>query len=122
MARGGRIIWLNGAFGVGKSTVAERLVERPRSATVVDPELDEIIGGLRGDAVAVHHFTLVADEQVVAKRLRGRCGDVAWARQRIARCVGALSRSEFAEHLDADHATPMELADRIACRVQAVAS
>jgi predicted kinase len=32
------VIWLNGAFGVGKTTVAELLVERIGGATVIDPE------------------------------------------------------------------------------------
>ena len=33
------VIWLNGAFGVGKTTVAELLLERIEGAAVVDPEL-----------------------------------------------------------------------------------
>ena len=32
------VLWLNGAFGVGKSTVAELLRRRLRDAIVVDPE------------------------------------------------------------------------------------
>jgi AAA domain len=32
------IVWINGPFGVGKSTVAELLAERWPSATVFDPE------------------------------------------------------------------------------------
>ena len=32
------VIWVNGAFGVGKTTVAELLVERIDGATLVDPE------------------------------------------------------------------------------------
>ncbi len=33
------VIWLNGAFGVGKTTVAELLVEEIDGAALVDPEL-----------------------------------------------------------------------------------
>ena len=33
------VIWLNGAFGVGKTTVAEVLVEQVNGATLIDPEL-----------------------------------------------------------------------------------
>ena len=33
-----KIIWLNGAFGVGKTTVARELAERVRRATLFDPE------------------------------------------------------------------------------------
>ena len=32
------IVWLNGAFGVGKTSVARAIVERWRGATLVDPE------------------------------------------------------------------------------------
>jgi hypothetical protein len=32
------IVWINGPFGVGKSTMAELLVERWPQATVFDPE------------------------------------------------------------------------------------
>ncbi len=37
------VIWLNGAFGVGKTSVAELIVEQIDGATLVDPEL---VGGL----------------------------------------------------------------------------
>ena len=41
------VIWLNGAFGVGKTTVAELLVERVAGAILVDPELvGEMLRGL----------------------------------------------------------------------------
>ena len=33
------VIWLNGAFGVGKTTVAELLVERIEGGTLIDPEV-----------------------------------------------------------------------------------
>jgi len=35
----GVLIWLNGAFGAGKTTVASALGERLRDATIYDPEL-----------------------------------------------------------------------------------
>lgn len=34
-----RLVWINGAFGVGKTTVAEKLVERWPEAMLYDPEL-----------------------------------------------------------------------------------
>ena len=37
------VIWVNGAFGVGKTTIAELLVERIEGTTLIDPEL---VGGL----------------------------------------------------------------------------
>ena len=41
------VIWLNGAFGVGKTTVAELLVERIDGATLIDPEvIGEMLRGL----------------------------------------------------------------------------
>ncbi len=33
------VIWLNGAFGVGKTTVAERVVDRLHGAASIDPEV-----------------------------------------------------------------------------------
>ncbi len=33
------IIWLNGSFGVGKSTIAERLQSNMKEATIYDPEI-----------------------------------------------------------------------------------
>jgi predicted kinase len=42
-----RVVWLNGAFGIGKSTVAELLAERLGDAIVLDPEL--IGAGLRAE-------------------------------------------------------------------------
>ena len=48
------VIWLNGAFGVGKTSVARLLVERLEGATLVDPEklgflLQRLPGRARGD-------------------------------------------------------------------------
>lgn len=34
-----RVVWINGPFGAGKSTVAEKLVERWSGAILYDPEL-----------------------------------------------------------------------------------
>ena len=39
MAGAPDVIWVNGAFGVGKTAVAELLVEQIEDATLVDPEL-----------------------------------------------------------------------------------
>ncbi len=39
VARAPDVIWLNGAFGVGKTTVAELLVEPIDCATLIDPEV-----------------------------------------------------------------------------------
>ena len=33
------IVWINGAYGVGKTSVAKRLVARSRHAMLIDPEL-----------------------------------------------------------------------------------
>lgn len=48
------VIWLNGAFGVGKTSVARLLVERLEGATLVNPEklgflLQRLPGRARGD-------------------------------------------------------------------------
>lgn len=32
------IIWINGSFGVGKTTIAERLKDKIRESIIYDPE------------------------------------------------------------------------------------
>jgi shikimate kinase len=47
------IIWLNGAFGAGKTTVAKQLAERMANARYFDPEL---VGYLLMTALSDHEF------------------------------------------------------------------
>ncbi|MDQ8735310.1 AAA family ATPase [Paenibacillus sp. LHD-38] len=164
------IIWINGAFGAGKTQTAHELHRRlehsflydpenagyfirkntPRSThisdfqhypmwrdmnyamlkhmdesyegiiiapmTLVDlPFFDEIIGRLREDGAAVHHYALCASENTLKKRLRGR-GERAdsWAEQQITRCVTGLSDARLGHHIDTEHKTVSEIAEQIA--------
>ena len=59
------------------------------------------------------HVALVAPADVVTERLRSRSGAEEWGVERVERCVAALTKGCFAEHIDAAIATPMELAARI---------
>lgn len=56
------VVWLNGPFGVGKTTVAEALVTRIDAAVVVDPELIGLV--LRS---ALPEPELVDDFQALAQ-------------------------------------------------------
>ena len=47
------IIWLNGTFGAGKTTTANRLVERLEQARLFDPEL---VGDILMEALKDHAF------------------------------------------------------------------
>lgn len=85
----GVLIWINGAFGSGKTQTAHELQRRVGSAHVADPELlgfalhkmlpahertdfqdyfDEIVGGLRERDVDVRHYTLSASAQTGVDR------------------------------------------------------
>lgn len=167
------IIWLNGAFGAGKTQTAYELRRRmpgsfvfdPENAgyyirknvpkelsngdfqdyplwrefnysflkyldrhyggtlivpmTVVDPSyFEEIVGQLRKDGVAVHHFALCATKETLRKRLRSR-GERAdgWPAQQIDRCVAGLSNEVFREHLHTDELSIQQVAETIAQRL-----
>ena len=57
------VIWLNGPFGAGKTTVAELPVERIDGATLVDPELvGEMLRALVADPRFAGHVDAEARE------------------------------------------------------------
>ncbi|WP_194819566.1 AAA family ATPase [Nocardia sp. XZ_19_385] len=87
--------------------------------TVVNPAyFDETVGRLRETGHDVRHFALLADRETVRQRLRARGGFGlrfdSFAVDRIDRCLDALQRPEFAEHIQTDHISVSEVADRIA--------
>ena len=48
------IIWINGSFGVGKTTIAEKLKERIKNSIIYDPEkvglfLDKMLSEKKDD-------------------------------------------------------------------------
>lgn len=164
------IIWINGAFGSGKTTTSYELERRIPNSFVYDPEnigffirknvpkpmwkddfqdhslwrefnhsmlrtieseysgiiivpmtivnrqyFDEIITKLKADGVVIHHFTLMATQETLLKRLKSR-GDHknSWPAKQIDRCITALSEDIFAKHIHTDNLTPDEILDHIA--------
>ncbi|HET6193280.1 MAG TPA: hypothetical protein VFE59_40470 [Trebonia sp.] len=76
------VIWINGAFGAGKTTLAEEL-SRPlrehHAGTLIvpmtltnDDYLAEILGGLRAGGAAILHVFLDVDLEVLRQRITGR--------------------------------------------------
>jgi hypothetical protein len=61
------LVWINGPCGVGKTVTGAELSRRFDHG-----HFGEMIGGLRGDGVDVHHFALLAEPATVARRLRAR--------------------------------------------------
>ncbi|MEU9669027.1 AAA family ATPase [Streptomyces bobili] len=98
--------------------------------TVTDPRcFAETVGRLGEMGHDVRHFTLLAQRETVAKRLRERGlgrllrfagrkkaeprGD-SWAVQQLDHCLERLREPEFAEHLWTDRTSVPKTADRIA--------
>jgi hypothetical protein len=100
--------------------------------TVINPDyFEETVGRLRELDHDVHHFALLADREVVLRRLRERgVGHVlqfvagrstslrreSWAVSKVDECLAALQEPEFAEQLWTDNLTVKETADEIATR------
>lgn len=168
----GTVVWINGPFGVGKTTVANALARYWPRACVFDPELvgtmlrglmppelqkedyqdmplwrrlvratvlelseeydgplivpmtvvepaylEEIVGGLREAGTRVVHFTLLAREDAIRKRLAGRSDDNEWPAAQLPRCLAALTEERFTEHLATDARSADEVARVILERV-----
>jgi predicted kinase len=98
--------------------------------TLIEPAyFAEIIGGLANAGHDVRHFALVADRQVVERRLRERAIAHAiqrlrgqnvplfrgtFAMRRLDLCLSRLSQPEFATQLRTDHLTVPQVAEAIA--------
>jgi hypothetical protein len=98
--------------------------------TIVEPKYyEETVGRLRARDHDVRHFALLADRRTVLRRLRERqlgravqivAGKVAPLRQesfavaKLDLCLERLSGPEFAEHVQTDHISVREVAERIA--------
>ncbi|MFC0599127.1 AAA family ATPase [Streptomyces palmae] len=87
--------------------------------TVVEPAyFQETVGALREAGHQVHHFALLASRETVLRRLRGRVtpltrGD-SFAHRQLDRCLAALRRPEFGQHVHTDHRTVPDIAEEIA--------
>jgi hypothetical protein len=88
--------------------------------TLVDEShFREIIGGLRGDGFAVHHFALLAERATVVRRLHARSLGLEprtqpWETRVLDEWLEQLRRPQFAEHVQTDHKTVAQVADTIA--------
>lgn len=164
------IIWINGAFGSGKTQTAFELNRRIPGSFVYDPEnlgffirdnippsmktadfqdyelwrkfnfslikhiadeydgvliipmtlvspryFLEIIGSLRSQGVDVKHYALMASREVLLKRLKSRLdGPNSWPAMQIDRCISGLSDEVFQHHIDTEHMSIEEVAEKIA--------
>jgi hypothetical protein len=79
----------------------------------------EIVGGLRGDGFDVHHFTLLAEEATVRRRLARRSLGTevrrgSWTLNQLGDSLQRLRAPEFAQHIQTDQLTVSQVADTIA--------
>lgn len=156
------ILLLNGAFGIGKTTVARAFVARSRRTVLFDPELigmalqrlwrvedfqdlrawrrltilglrvtrlfwpnvivpmtftnpaylEEIRAGIARFEPHVVHVCLVAPEEVVRERLRGRPRDT-WVDGRVSECCRVHRGEDFAMQIETANRTPDEIAEEL---------
>jgi hypothetical protein len=79
----------------------------------------EIIGSLRDDGFAVHHFALLAEPATVRRRLGRRSLGLepkrgSWAIERLSEHLQRLRAPEFARHIRTDQRTVAQVAEAIA--------
>ncbi|GAA2119279.1 tunicamycin resistance ATP-binding TmrB [Kitasatospora saccharophila] len=171
------ILFVNGPFGVGKTTTVGLIAQRRPDALVINPEdightlwkqlpadlrreefeleplwppltrhmldqaaqhydrpivvpmtiarppvFEQIVHPLRDAGHRVHHFTLLAPAATIRARLRERgegpdkWGPLSWEGNQVERCLEALRRPEFADHLDTEHRPAADIADEILTR------
>jgi hypothetical protein len=88
--------------------------------TLVDSaHFQEIVGSLRGDGCALHHFTLLAEPVTVRRRLRRRSLGTelkagTWAADHLTEHLQRFRAPEFAQHIRTDQRTVAQIADAIA--------
>ena len=132
------IYWINGAYGVGKSTVAEQLRAKLPKAHIFDAEevgnavrdnygdiivpmtlvLDvsytEIIQRLTDCGISVGYVILDGDRQTIHDRIIKRGEDEeCWCMNNIQTCLDAQCGDMRAEHINTVGRTPGEIADEI---------
>ena len=163
------IIWLNGAFGVGKTSVALGLQNKISNSFVFNPEdigacirnsmpsemyqddyqdydiwrefchkqlkyiennfngtiivpmtitnqlyIDEIIGKLLSDGIAVKHYILTADKSTILARLNTRgVTDTEWPALQIDRCLAAFSGSIKGTEISTNNKSLNEIVNEI---------
>ena len=79
----------------------------------------EVVGRLRADGHAVHHFALLAERETVLRRLRERGWGLglkweSFAVAKLDECLERLQGAEFAEHIRTDDLPVPQVAAHIA--------
>jgi hypothetical protein len=112
--------WRHSALELLRMTLAgqDGLVIAP-GTLVDDGHFQEIIGGLRGDGIEVHHFALLAEPATVVRRLRARSLGLEprtqpWEIRVLDGWLKQLRRPEFGQHIHTEHKTVAQVADEIA--------
>jgi AAA domain len=122
--------WRQGVYEVLDLALTEHKGTVIAPMTLVEPAYHwQILGRLRERGHDVRHFALLADREIVLRRLRERVfGDAvrfvagngatlrreSFAVSRLDECLDRLRGAEFAEHVRTDHLTVSQAADRIA--------
>ncbi len=163
------IIWINGSFGSGKTSVSQELNKRIENSHIYDPEevgflirdnipkrlkkddfqdyeiwrtfnyellkyihseykgiiivpmticnksyMQEIVDKLRMSGIHLEHYTLLASEEILKKRLEKR-GDMnnSWIESRIGKCLEAFEDHYFEGKIETDFLTIKEVAKKI---------
>lgn len=108
------------------SVVELRLTQAACDAPVIVPMMlansayfQEVVGSLRGDGLAVHHFALLAEPVTVRRRLGRRSLGTelkpgSWAVEHLSEDPQQLRAPEFAQHIHTDQQTVAQVADVIA--------
>lgn len=79
---------------------------------------EELVGKLRADGVEVNHFTLMATETVIQKRLKSRLeGKNSWAHNQMETRLSSLAKETFKEHIQTDRMSIDEVVAWIAKQV-----
>ena len=111
--------WRHSVLELLRMTLAEHSGPVIVPMTLVNSaHFQEIIGSLRSDGLAVHHFALLAEPATVVRRLRARSlgrepRTQPWELDVLDGWLEQLRRPEFAQHVRTDHRTVAEVADVI---------
>ena len=115
------IIWINGCFGGGKSTIASELNKQIKESIIYDPEEIggflsntlpikkddfqdyelwrtinyEIVGKLKKEEISIRHFILSASKENIIKRLDSRGNSTEWAYNQVDRCIRAFDSNDY---------------------------
>lgn len=105
-------------------TLLKQVVEDYEGTLIVPMTLtdehyfEEIVGRLRADGIEVNHFTLMATEATIQKRLKSRLeGKNSWAHNQMEKRLSSLAKETFKEHIQTDGMSIDEIVTWIAMQV-----